>query len=215
VPLFGKKSSKNEDALLELARSFHNNKEEKVYVYLKNFGGIFAKRIKDGMTLGYLEKRNKIGKEDHATIFYNTTVGLSGLHRKIVDNKTTVYVHYMLEYVTRKNGLKRLLVDLLNDENTEGYVKAIVLFVFYEIRLFYGIGLKRVTLLSNTKAKRLGMKSPCIFIETGLVGTVQLVVFSKLLPVIRYYSVQSFGDSPSRGFKEQGFPGAVISKKNR
>jgi hypothetical protein len=206
------KDPKNKD-LREIALAFHNRQVDKIYVYIKGFGGIYASRTKDGMTLGYLDRLNKNGKEDHATVFYDTEVGFSGLHRTIIDRENTVYLRYTMDYVTRNNGFKILLIDLLKDEQTPGYMKAMLLFVFYEIRLFYKRGAKRTTLLSKSKAKSLKMKSPCIFIETGLIGKIQLAIFSKLLLFLHYYSDQKFRDKPSRGFQEKRFPGATISKK--
>jgi hypothetical protein len=199
--------------LLSLALAFHYRKIDTIYVYIKNFGGMYAGRTKDGMTLGYLDKLNKIGKEDHVTVFYNTTVGFSGLHRTIIDSESVTYLRYSMDYITRNDGLKRLLIELLNDEQTPGYMKTMLLFVFYEIRLFYRRGAKKTILLSNSKAKTLKMKSPCIFIETGIIGKIQLAFFSKLLPFLHYYSVQKFGSNPNRGFQEKRFPGAIISKK--
>ena len=205
---------KNKD-LFSIALAFHYKQIDKIYVYIKNFGGLYASRTKDGMTLGYLDKLNKIGKEDHATIFYNTEVGFSGLHRTIIDSESVVYLRYSMHYITRNNGLKLLLVDLLKDGKTPGYMKAMLLVVFYEIRLFYKRGVKKTVLLSKSKAKSLKMKSPCIFVETGIIGKIQLAFFSKLLPVLHYYSDQKFGNKPSRGFQEKQFPGAIISKKRK
>ncbi len=198
---------------MELALSFHSFKKDKIYVYIKNFGGIYASRTKDGMTLGYLDSLRKIGREDHVTVFYNSEIGFTGLHRKIVDNESTVYMRYSMEYIKEKNGLKTLLRDLFNDEKTPGYMKGLLLLVFFEIRLFFRMGLKKTFLLSNSKAKDLKMKSPCIFIETGFVGKIQLALFSKFLPLLRLYSDKKFADNPTRGFKEKKFPGANISKK--
>ncbi|MGD6807941.1 MAG: hypothetical protein ACQCN4_13405 [Candidatus Bathyarchaeia archaeon] len=208
------KLQKNKE-LLSIATAFHYRQIDKIYVYIKNFGGLYAGRTKDGMTIGYLDKLNKIGKEDHVTVFYNTEVGFSGLHRTIIDSENVVYLRYSIDYITRNNGLKLLLLDILNDEQTPSYMKAMLLFVFYEIRLFYKRGVKKTVLLSNSKAKALKMKSPCIFIETGVIGKIQLTIFSKLLPFLHYYSEQKFANNPSRGFQEKKLPGAIISKKSK
>jgi len=198
---------------MELALSFHNNEKDKIYLYIKSFGGVYASRTKDGMTLGYLDSLKKIGKEDHATVFYNSVTGFTGLHRTIVDNESTVYMRYSMEYITKNNGLKILLRDLLKDEKTPGYMKGMLLIVFFEIRLFFRMGLKKTVLLSNRRAKTLKMKSPCIFIETGLIGKIQLSIFSKILSLLRLYSDKKFAAGPNKGFREQKFPGAIISKK--
>lgn len=67
-------------------------------------------------------------------------------------------------------------------------------------------------LLSNTKAKSLNMKSPCIFIETNFVGKSQLAIFSKIIKTMNYFSLRRFGNLPSKGYKNQKYPGAIISK---
>jgi hypothetical protein len=213
LKIFTKEYLSKNTELMSVIKSFYFNETSTIYLYLKNFGGLFASRTRDGMIMGYLDRLFKIGQEDHATIFFNSEQGFVGLHRTVRDESSTVYLRYSMDYITNKNGLKDLFMNLYNDRETPSYIKTTLFIVFFEIRFFYGLGIKKIFLLSKTKAKDLKMKSPCIFVETNFIGKIHLAIFAKIIKVIKYVSEKNMEIYPLKVSRIKNFHVQISPKK--
>jgi hypothetical protein len=70
-------------------------------------------------------------------------------------------------------------------------------------------------ILEDSYAKKLGMKSPCIYVKPGYLERLILPLYDKTVVMQTFAHTFRFGDKPSRGFVEQDFPGSRITKHPR
>jgi hypothetical protein len=199
-------------AVSALVMLFYNGKIDRIDVYAEGFGGFYVSRVKDGMVIGYKDRAKRFSADDHVTVFFNKEDGFSGLHRRITDSQSIVYISYAVDYFLTDNGIRKLLQDMQKVPNTSLFKKTLFLMVYQQAKVFYNLGFSLV-LISKTKAKQLGVKSPCIYIKPKLTGKILLIVFSKIIQTLALVNTRKFGNYPSRGFKSQNFPGSIVSKK--
>jgi hypothetical protein len=95
-------------------------------------------------------------------------------------------------------------------------MKIILMLLYYEVGFFYRLGINiDLKLLSNTQAKRLGMKNPCLYMRPKFLGRILLVGFGKIVTYQSLIHGKAFGDKPTRGFVAQNFPGNRITKRQK
>ena len=198
--------------VLRLVRAFYNREIDDFSLYLEGFGGLFISRTKDGMVMGYKDKNKRLGIDDHVTVFFDKH-GLKGLHRKVADAETNVYMKYDVEYFDSSQGIKKLVQDMQKRADVPLYMKPLLVLLYRGMEwAFEGTHLRSAKVLENSEARKLGMKPPCIYVKTGYVERLFFPLYDKTLVLETLINKFKFGESPSRVFSEQHYPGSQITK---
>jgi len=201
--------------VLRLVRAFYNGEVDDFSLYLEGFGGLFVSRTKDGMVMGYVDKNKRLGTDDHVTVFFDKH-GLKELHRKVADAETDVYMKYTVDYFHSPQGIKKLVQDMQKRADVPFYMKMLLILVYRGLNsAFDETHLRSAKVLENSEAQKLGMKSPCIFVKTGYLLRLILPLYDKTLLLQNLFNSFKFGESPSKVFREQHFPGSQITKHQK
>lgn len=203
----------NED-LSRLMRTFHNREIDDLSLYVEGFGGFFISRTKDGMIIGYKDKNKRFGTDDHMTIFFDES-GLKGLHRKVADAKTDVYMKYNVDYFQSSKGTTKLVQDMQKRTDVPLYMKMLLVVLYRVIRAVYAVGFKssvRAKILENSEARKLGMKSPCIYVKPEVIEKLFLPQYGKIIQLQNLIHMFKFGEKTTKGFREKHFPGIQVTK---
>jgi hypothetical protein len=197
-------------------KSFHEGKEKKLYIYIDGFGGLFvaSARPTTGFTMGYETRRMQFGKHDHVTVLYGAH-GLKGLHRKVFDATNCVCMTYDPSYFVSQQGLKKLFEDMGQRKDMGIILKIVYTFVFRLAHTAYTQGeewAQKATLLSAQEAEKRGMKSPCLYVRSGFLQRIFLLLLSRIIYVLAYYNNLKFGAEATTAFKEQRLPWGRIAK---
>jgi hypothetical protein len=78
--------------VLEVVKTFHERRIDRLTVYVEGFGGLFLSRVKDGFVIGYIDKNKRFGIDDHVTVFYGEK-GLEGLHSARLRSRFQSEIH--------------------------------------------------------------------------------------------------------------------------
>ena len=155
-----------DERILKVFRDFHERKIDSLTLFVEGFGGFFFKRVKDGFVVGYEDKKKRFGLDDHVTVFYGQR-GLEGLHRKISDKTTDVYVRPEVTYMESSGGINRMLQDLERRGNVNLLTKMIVTLVYKSLGTAFREGqtmAKRATLLNDSEALKKGVFGLHVFV---------------------------------------------------
>jgi hypothetical protein len=204
----------DENQVLKLMRAFYNHEIDDFNLYVEGFGGLFISRTKDGMVMGFVDKNKRFGPDDHVTVFFDRQ-GLKGLHRKVGDAGTDVYMTYNVEYFQSPEGIRKLVQDMQNKRDMPFYLKTLLMVLYKLMRMFYGAGFKNAVILEEPDAQKLGMKSPCIFVRPGDLVSSTLPLYNWTIRFQRFLHMSKFGERLSEGFAEQHFPGSQIRKHSK
>ena len=206
----------NED-VFKLVESFYNREIDAFDMYLEGFGGVFVRRSKDGLVMGYADKRKRFAADDHYTIFFDRKK-ISGLHRKLADSETEVYMKYNVEYLQSTDGIRRLTQDMQKKSNMPLYMKLLLTLLYTPAIMAFQGSYKRcreAEILQDSEARKIGMKSPCIYVRLGRLERLLLPLYDKAFLMESLVNRVMYGEKPSRGFREQNFPGSQITKHER
>jgi hypothetical protein len=74
---------------------------------------------------------------------------------------------------------------------------------------------KDFRVLKKSEAIDLGMKPPCIYVKLRSAAKLFFIPYGRIISLQARSHKWRFGESPSRGFLEQSFPGSKITKKRK
>jgi hypothetical protein len=202
------------EEVLELTREFENREIDHFSVYIEGFGGFFISRAKDGMVMGYADKNKQLGANDHVTVFFDRHGGLTGLHRKIIDAETDVYMTYNVDYFLSPEGIKKLLQSTQERADEPLYMKALMMLIYRQLNWASKRELhKNAMVLKNSEAQKIGVKPPCLYLRVGFVDRLFLFIYGRIILWLNFATMLRVGEIPSRMFVEQHYPGSQITKR--
>ena len=211
----GSKRMDFDQEILKLTYSFYQREIDYFSLYVEGFGGFFVSRSKDGMIIGYKDKGKRFSEDDHVTIFFDHQEGLKGIHKTVSDEESKVYVKYAVEYFDSDKGVQSLVRDMQLRPDTPSYMKLILIILYAIFRFFYRLGFRNAKLLNDLQATAIDMKAPCIYVEPKTLARIFLIPYAKMLKSQSSLHRRMFGDEPTKGFKEQQFPGSIITKHEK
>lgn len=202
-----------EEELSKWIKAFYNREIDTFSLYVEGFGGFFLRRTKDGMVIGYLDKNKHFGIDDHVTLFFDTH-GLRGMHRKVTDADNVVYMKYNIDYFRSPDGIKKLLQDTQKRNDVPFRIEMLLALLYRTLNWVFdrGMHFRSLKILEDSEARKLGMKSPCIYVKPGYTERILLPIYNKIIQVQSSIHMRKFGKRPSEGFREQNFPGNQITK---
>lgn len=203
------------EEVLKLTKAFYNHEIEHLNLYIEGFGGLFLSRTKDGMVMGYKDKNMQLGINDHVTVLFDEHE-LKGLHRKVIDVETDVYMTYGVDYFQSSDGNKKLMQDMQKRGDVPLVIKLLLPLIYRTLSwVFEGTHHRSARVLENSEARKLGMKPPCIYVKLGYVDRIFLPVYGKTILLQNLVNRFRFGEKPSGVFVEQDYPGSQITKHPR
>jgi len=155
--------------------------KKKFYMYVNKIP-IGFKRTKKYLILFYIDPSLKGSPSDHVTLKINfNNAELLDIHRTIRTDDINKRIIVNMDYFKEPNGLRNLLIDL---KNSEGSIlqKIVIACMYYLLRLSYfeeGPN-SSVNIPTKDEAIKLGLKYPCIVVETGLSSRIILAVMMKI-----------------------------------
>lgn len=204
-----------ETNISKLIKDFYNRKKDNFNMYIEGFGGIFVKRTKDGMVLGYTDKTKRFGLDDHVTIFFGKSE-LKGIHRKVADSNTEVYMKFNENYFQSPSGIKSLMTDIQRRSDVPKIMRALMPILYENLKYIYTeSGFASANILKDSQAKALGMESPCLYINPGLIKKFILIPLDKIIRFQQKTYMEKFKGNANKGFKEQNIPGNIITKRKK
>lgn len=200
------------ESVSKLVRTFYNREIDEFSVYLEGFGGIKISRTKDGLVSLFTDKNVRLGIDDHFTAFFDEH-GFRGLHRKVADEETDVYMKYNVDYIQSPAGIRKLVQDMQKRKDTSIAMKLLLLVLYRGANwAFTETHSRSVKILKDSEATKLGMKSPCIYVKTRYVDRFLLPIYRKSLVFQNLIHRRRFKERPSKVFREQHYPGSEITK---
>jgi hypothetical protein len=201
----------NED-IFRLIEAFYNNRIGDISLYIEGFGGFFLSRTKDGIVIGYVDKNKHFGTDDHFTVLLDNQK-VKGIHRKVSDNETDVYVRYEVDYLSSPSGIGKLMQDMQRQANVSLSMKLLFVILYKGLNWsFEGKHHKSIKTLEDSRARELGMKPPCIYVKLRFPEKVVFASIGKVLSLTGFLYKRKFKERPTDGFREQRFPGSHITK---
>jgi len=196
-------------------RSFYANRIEHITWYIEGFGGIFLSRAKDGMIVRYTEKNKRVGTDDHFTVLLDKQK-VKGIHRKVSDDKTDVYMKYDSDYIFSSEGMRKFMQDMQKQSDMPLAMK-LLLMILYRAANWASQGKhhRNIELLGNSEALKLGVKPPCIYVKLRYVDRFVFSLYSLMIAFQTSVYRYKFKERPSEGFREQKFVGSHITKKKK
>jgi hypothetical protein len=167
------------------------------------------------MVLGFTEKDKRIGIDDHVTVLLEEQK-VKGIHRKVSDDKTDVYMRYGSDYIFSSEGMRKFVQDMQKQTNMPLAMK-LLLMILYRAAIWASQGEhhRNIQLLDDSEALRLGVKPPCIYVKLRYVDRFIFSLYGKMITFQSFVYRYKFKKSPSEGFKEQKFVGTHITKKKK
>jgi hypothetical protein len=199
--------------IARILRDFYDRKIDNLNIYLPGFGGLFVGRTKDGIAIGYSDKNKHFGNDDHATVLFDKQ-GIKGIHRTVSDDYSVVYMKPNVEYIIQANGMKNLLQEIQRKGKMPLPAQAVWMMVFRALNWASESGTtmsKNLTLLTEEQAAKLGMSSPCLYLEPQLNQKLIIPLYNILIRFQNLY-FKMFGKKPTSGFTPGDFPGLRTTK---
>lgn len=199
--------------LSKLIRSFYNREIDRFSLYVEGFGGFFISRTKDGMVMGFIDKKLLLGTDDHFTVFLDKS-GLKGLHRKVTDIETDVYIRYNVDYIQSPEGVRHLIQDMRERRDVSMAVKLLLAFLYKVLDwVSKGTHYRSAEVLQDLEARKVGMKSPCIYVKLKHIDRVFFSVYGKMLQLQNRLQRLRYGKRTSKVFTEHKLPASQTSKR--
>jgi len=205
------------EGVLKLVGAFYNYEIDDLNLYIEGFGGLFLRRTKDAIVMGYTDKRKRFGKDDHVTLFVDN-YQMRGLHRKVSDAETDVYMRYNIDYFQSPEGIRKLAQDMQKGTDVPIYMKPLLLLLYNVLNVMFHraqSSCRDIRILEDSEARRLGMKSPCIFAKLGYIERLTLPIYGDTIVLQSFIHALKFREKSSNGFTEQRFPGSHVTKHPR
>jgi hypothetical protein len=196
----------------KLMTSFDNREISEFDIYIEGFGGISAKRVKDGMVMFYTDKNRRFGPEDHVTFLFGKD-GSYGIHRRVSDAQTNVYMKYDIDYLRSPEGITKLVQDMQKRTDMPAIVKPMFVALYTYIRSVVKTDFKSSKILADSEAQRLGMHSPCIYVKPRFAERLVLPIIGKNILMVNFFHQSRFKENPTEGFRETRVLGTTITKK--
>jgi len=196
----------------KLMASFNNREIREFDIYVEGFGGISAKRAKDGMVMFYTDKNKRFGPEDHVTFLFGKD-GLDGIHRRVSDAQTNVYMKYEIDYLRSPEGIKKLVQDMQKRTDMPAIAKPMFVALYAYARAVCKANFRSIKILADSEAQRLGMHSPCVYVKPRFVDRLALPFMGKNVLLLNFFYQSRFRENPTEGFREARVLGTTVTKK--
>lgn len=201
----------------DVFRSFHERRINKLTVYLEGFGGFFFGRAKDGFVTGYIDRNKQFGVHDHVTVLLGKN-GLEGLHRKVSDVETDVYVKFEPTYLSSPEGFQKLVQTMQGRKDMKTSEKVILALVYKMVGIAY-VGTEKMgqeaRLLDPSEALKRGLRPPCVYLKPSFLQKLLLQIIREDILLQRYLTDLILGKYTTRAFAEMNIPGTIITKRRR
>jgi hypothetical protein len=168
---------------------------------------LFIDFTKDGIILGFKEKRLKADSEDHVVIIFDNNKNISTVHRTVIGDELTQYSHIDWQYIGRYSRVLKLFNDLTSTEAGKPFQQILPIMYFlmnYVIKMAERCEYK---FLTKEEAIKLGISKYPVFVVTfkNRLDRVVYNIIIKQLPIMnKNYFVRT---------REQKTPGLVTTRK--
>lgn len=203
----------------EVLIDFYNRKINNLYVFLPGFGLLFVGRTTGGLSMGYLDKKKLMAKNDHATFIFDTQ-RISSIHRTISDNNTVVYMKPNVDYIIKVNGMRGVLQEIEKRFGNMPFAARLVwMMVFRTLNWASENGTalsKNIAVLTEKQASELGVgpDCPCLYIKLQF-SQKMVIPLCRVMISLQSYAYSRLRDRWASGFVVGNFPGLITTSYSK